>query len=79
MRPLDVRIHTTALCDGLKKLMALHHFFYQAAEHFFPSEGLSFRRGLSLFPCWLRGRDINAFDAINQIQEGLRDITRPLD
>ncbi|MBL4828258.1 MAG: hypothetical protein JKY66_11210 [Spongiibacteraceae bacterium] len=71
--------HTTTLCDEMNELMALHHFFYQAAEHFFPSEGLSFRRGLSLFPCWLRERDLNALDAINQIQEGLREIKRQLD
>ncbi|MBL4827252.1 MAG: hypothetical protein JKY66_06000 [Spongiibacteraceae bacterium] len=70
--------HTTALCDELNELMALHHFFYQATEHFFPNEGLSFKRGLSLFPSWLRERDINALDAINQIQEGLRQIKRPM-
>ncbi|MBL4827251.1 MAG: hypothetical protein JKY66_05995 [Spongiibacteraceae bacterium] len=64
--------HTTALCDELNDLMALHHFFYQASEHFFPSEGLSFRRGLSLFPSWLRERDIGVLESINQIQETIR-------
>ena len=63
---------TTALCNELDELMTLHHFFYQAAEHFFRDQGLSFKTGLSLVPAWLRERDIKVLEKLHQLQEELR-------
>jgi hypothetical protein len=70
--PSELLKHTTELCNELDELMTLHHFFYQAAEHFFSDQGLSFKAGLSLFPGWLRERDLNVLENIHQLQEGLR-------
>ena len=70
--PSELLKHTTELCNELDELMTLHHFFYQAAEHFFSDQGLSFKTGLSLFPAWLRERDIHALNSLHQLQEGLR-------
>lgn len=56
----------------MDELIALHHSFYQAVEHFFGDQGLSFKRGLSLFPSWLRERDMSALDNLYRLQEALR-------
>jgi hypothetical protein len=52
--------------------MVLHHFFYQADEHFFCDKGLSFRQGLSLFPSWLREKDLKVLDAVHDLQQVMR-------
>jgi hypothetical protein len=70
--PTELLKHATDLCNELDELMTLHHFYYQAAEHFFSDQGLSFKRGLALFPSWLRERDINALESLHELQEGLR-------
>jgi hypothetical protein len=70
----ELVMQATKPCDELEDLMALHYFFYQAVEHFFNDQGQSFRRWLSLFTSWLRERDLDALDAINELQEGLRVI-----
>jgi hypothetical protein len=72
--PSELLQRATALCNELDELMTLHHFFYQAAEHFFEDKTLSFRRGLSLFPAWLRERDVDVLEATHQLQEALRAV-----
>jgi hypothetical protein len=64
--------HTILLYNEMDNLMTLHHFFYQAAEHFFEDQALSFKRGLSLFPSWLRERDLAAMESLYLLRETLR-------
>ena len=70
----DITAQATALCNELDELMALHHFYYQATEHYFNDRKPSFKRGLSLFPSMLRERDVSILDRIHQLQEQLREI-----
>jgi hypothetical protein len=70
--PSELLQQVTALCNELDELMTLHHFFYQATEHFFEDKTLSFRRGLSLFPSWLRERDIVVLETTHRLQQALR-------
>ena len=72
--PVELLKHATDLCNELDELMTLHHFFYRAAEHFFSDQGLSFKTGLSLFPAWLRERDIKALESLHQLQDELRAV-----
>jgi hypothetical protein len=66
----------TELCNELDELVALHHFFYQAVEQCYGGAGLSFRRGLSLFPSWLRERDLDALEALHNLQGRLRKVVQ---
>jgi hypothetical protein len=64
--------HATELCNELEELMALHNFFYQAAEHSLDNQSLSFKTGLSIFPRWLRERDLTVLENVHQLQQGLK-------
>jgi hypothetical protein len=70
----DLLQQATALCNEMDELMVLHHLFYQAAEHFFSDQGLSFKQGLSLFPAWLRERDLSVLESIHMLQDHLRSL-----
>ena len=70
----EVTAQATALCNELDELMTLHHFFYQATEHYFKDRKPSFKRGLSLLPSMLRERDVSILDRVHQLQEQLRQI-----
>ena len=70
----DVTAQATALCNELDELMTLHHFFYQATEHYFNDRKPAFKRGLSLFPGMLRERDMSILNRVHQLQEQLREI-----
>lgn len=62
----------TQLCNDLDELVALHFLYYQAADHFFQNQELAFKNGLSLFPSWLRERDIEVLETVNRLQAALR-------
>lgn len=69
--PSKLLMQATELCDEYEELAALHHFFYQAVEHFLSDQRLSYKTGLSLFPTWLREREANALERLHRLQQGL--------
>lgn len=68
--------HTTHLCNEMDRLVALHQFFYQAVEHLFDEQGPSPKVGLSLFPTWLRQREIKVLESLHLLQKGLRKCSK---
>jgi hypothetical protein len=75
----------TALCDDLDELIALHYCFYEAVESVYDLQreqaSKTQKKGskksrdnpaLSVFPLWLRERDITMLDAVHSLQESLR-------
>ena len=70
----NITAQATALCNELDELMTLHHFFYQATEHYFNDRKPSFKQGLSLLPSMLRERDLTIVDRVHQLQQQLREI-----
>jgi len=63
----------TALCNDMDELMVMHYYFYRAVEHYFPVNGLPVQRDLSLFPRWLREKDLEIQEAMHRLQGILRN------